>query len=335
VSTRGLSELSKGVLKGDRIAISKSISAIENRSLGSGALLKELYPHTGRAFVIGITGPPGTGKSSLVDRIIRVYRSKGQKVAVLAVDPTSPISGGAILGDRVRMLEHSLDPSVYIRSMASRGDEGGLSRAAKNAIRVLDASGSDVIIVETVGIGQAEVEIVQVADLVVVVLMPELGDEVQAIKAGLMEIGDIFAVNKSDLPGADKVIYNLQSILGEKGDWTQLSVKVSSKTGEGIESLVSTIEKYRSGFTNTENARKRKLENISEELLSNVGFTLSEKAERLLKGTKKLEEVVSEVGSRRLDPETATQLLLADLPLFANSDKQGPLEKKKSTRKKK
>jgi LAO/AO transport system kinase len=305
-----LSELSERVLKGDRIAISKTISAIENRDKGSDNLLKTLFPHTGHAFIIGVTGPPGTGKSSLVDKLAKIFRSNGNKVAILAVDPTSPVSGGAILGDRVRMLEHSLDPGVYIRSMASRGDEGGLSRAARNAIRVMDAAGNDIIIAETVGIGQAEVEIVQVADIVIVVLMPELGDEIQAIKAGLMEIGDIFAVNKCDLPGSDKVIYNLESILSLKGQWEQASVKVSAKTGEGIEELVNIIEKYRKSFASSETAKKRKLESLSDELIRNVGFVLSEKAEQSLRGSSELESVVSKVAKRELDPESATKILL-------------------------
>ncbi len=308
-----MSDLARRVLKGDRIAISKTISAIENREYNWVELLRDLFSYTGHAFVIGITGPPGTGKSSLVDRLAKVFRSKGSKVAILAVDPTSPVSGGAILGDRVRMIDHSLDSGVYIRSMASRGDEGGLSRAARNAIRVLDAAGNDLVIAETVGIGQAEVEIVQVADLVVVVLMPELGDEVQAIKAGLMEIGDIFVVNKSDLPGADKVIYNLQTILSSRGVWKQVAIKVSAKTGEGIEDLVSFIEKYRSGYVGSEAAKRRKLKSLSEELIRNVGFVLSENAEYVLRSRQELNEVVSKVANRQLDPESATKLLLKSL----------------------
>lgn len=325
-----MSDLTQRVLKGDRIAVSKTISAIENRDRNSGELLKDLFSYTGHAFVIGITGPPGTGKSSLVDRLAKIFRSRGSKVAILAVDPTSPVSGGAILGDRVRMIDHSLDPGVYIRSMASRGDEGGLSRAARNAIRVLDAAGNDLVIAETVGIGQAEVEIVHVADLVVVVLMPELGDEIQAIKAGLMEIGDIFVVNKSDLPGADKVIYNLQTILGSRGDWKQISIKVSAKTGQGMEELVSKIEKYREGYIGSEAARARKLESLREELIRNVGFVLSENAEHALRSNQEFSEVVSKVASRQLDPESATKFLLKTLsPRELELDDNGR-EKRKS-----
>lgn len=305
-----MSELVKRILKGDRLAISKAISAIENREPDSTDILKALYRHTGRGFVIGITGPPGTGKSSLVDKLASVYRMKGKTVAILAVDPSSPVSGGAILGDRVRMLGHTLDPGIYIRSMASRGDEGGLSRAARSAVRILDASGYDVIIVETVGIGQAEVEIVQIADLVIVVLMPELGDEIQASKAGMMEIGDIFAVNKSDLPGADKVIYNLLGILGQRGHWRQSSVKVSAKSGQGIENLVSIIENYRSQYDTSDLAKGKRHAKLSDELIRSVASLLAENAESALKNNPKFDEIISKVVSRDLDPMTATESLL-------------------------
>ena len=305
-----MSELSRGVLKGDRLAVSKAISAVENHTEDYASLLKDIFPHTGHAFVIGVTGPPGTGKSSLVDRLLKVYRAGGNKVAVLAVDPTSPVTGGAILGDRVRMISHTLDENVYIRSMASRGDEGGLSRAAMNTIRVLDAAQNDIVFLETVGIGQTEVEVVRVADLVIVVLMPELGDEVQAAKAGLMEIGDIFAVNKSDLPGTDKVLYNLRSVLAMKSGWRQSAVKVSAKTGEGLEEIVSKIDEYRALYEKSENLKSRKLRNISEELKQNVSAALVEYVSAKLEGSKDVEELAEKVIARKMDPESATRILL-------------------------
>ncbi len=307
---RNVSKLSSGVLKGDRLSISKAISAVENHNETYASFLKDIFPHTGHAFVVGITGPPGTGKSSLVDRLLKIYRSRGNRVAVLAVDPTSPVTGGAILGDRVRMISHTLDEGVYIRSMASRGDEGGLSHAARNAIRILDAAGNGIVLVETVGIGQAEVEVVKVADAVVVVLMPELGDEVQAAKAGLMEIGDIFAVNKSDLPGADKVLYNLHSVLTLKSGWRQCAVKVSAKTGGGLEELVSKIEEYRSFYEKSESLKERKLRNVSEELIQNVSSALVEYVKTRLDGSKYLEDLAERVLAKKIDPESATKLLL-------------------------
>ncbi len=304
-----MTPLSEGVLKGERVAISKAISSIENRDEKSSQLLNELFSHTGRAFVIGITGPPGTGKSSLVDHLARIYRSKGSRVAILAVDPSSPVSGGAILGDRVRMLNHALDPGVYIRSMASRGDEGGLSRAARNAIRVLDAAGNDVVIVETVGIGQAEVEIVSIADVTIVVLMPELGDEIQAAKAGLMEIGDIFVINKSDLPGSDRVIYNLQPALSSKDGWKQVAVKVSAKNGTGLDELVSEFEEFRKFYAEKKSGARKK-SNISKELIRNISQVLSERAETELKNDKEFDNIVNQVVERKLDPGNATSILV-------------------------
>ena len=304
-----MAELSQKVLKGDRLAVSKAITAIENRDQSSGDILKGIFPQTGRAFIVGVTGPPGTGKSSLVDQLVRLYRAKDKRIAVLAVDPSSHVSGGAILGDRVRMMSHTLDSGVYIRSMASRGDEGGLSRAARNAVRILDAAGNDVVIVETVGTGQTEVEIVRVADVVVVVLMPELGDEIQAAKAGLMEIGDIFAVNKCDLPGSDKVMYNLETVLTTKSGWHQVAVKVSAKTGEGLDNLLSALEEFRAHMQKSSDT-SRKIQNISEELLQNVSLALAEEIESSFRNDPELHEIATKVVERQIDPESAVRILV-------------------------
>jgi LAO/AO transport system kinase len=296
-------------MNGDRKAISKAISLVENREEGYEDLLAALYPRTGRAFIIGVTGPPGTGKSTLVDQMVRLFRAQNLQVAVIAIDPTSPVSGGAILGDRVRMLDHALDQGVYIRSMASRGDEGGLSRGAKNSVRILDAAGNDIVIVETVGTGQAEVEIVKVADVIVVVLMPELGDEIQAIKAGLMEIGDIFVVNKSDLPGADRVIYDIDAILSEKhSGWKQIAMAVSSKTGKGLGALVESLKDYRNLQNSNATLAQRK-ERLKEEVIEAAVFSLAQTARKSISSDPELESLLERVGKRELDPEGAARLL--------------------------
>jgi LAO/AO transport system kinase len=244
-----LSKLAADIKKGDRVALARGITLAENEPRKVAALLRHMGP-PGRSFVVGITGPPGTGKSSLVDRLIGSYKKKGIRVGVIAVDPTSPLTGGALLGDRIRMTSHTADKNVFIRSMASRGWSGGLSRAATNAIRLMDAAGFDVVFLETVGIGQSDIEVVGVSHAVLVVLMPGLGDDIQVSKAGLMEIGDVYVVNKSDLEGADPMVVSILSLFrGTKR--TPPVLKVSALSGEGIEKLVGAIDtiwgKFESG----------------------------------------------------------------------------------------
>jgi LAO/AO transport system kinase len=229
------------------VALAKGITLAENDPIRASGLLSRLGV-PGRAFVVGVTGPPGTGKSSLVDRLIEAYRRKGLRVGVIAVDPTSPITGGALLGDRIRMTDHAGDRRVFIRSMASRGWSGGLSRATSQVIRLMDAAGFDLILLETVGIGQSDIEVVGVAHAVLVVLMPGLGDDIQVSKAGLMEVGDIYIVNKSDLEGADNMVVNLLSVF-RGSSRTPSVLKVSALSGEGVEKLESAIDSIRSKFT--------------------------------------------------------------------------------------
>ncbi len=238
--------IASSIRKGDRVALAKGITLAENDPARASGLLRRLGV-PGRAFVVGVTGPPGTGKSSLVDRLIEAYRRAGLKVAVIAVDPSSPITGGALLGDRIRMTGHTGDRKVFIRSMASRGWSGGLSRATSQVIRLMDAAGFDLILLETVGIGQSDIEVVGVAHAVIVILMPGLGDDIQVSKAGLMEIGDVYVVNKSDLEGADNMVVSLLSVF--RGSARSPPVlKVSALSGDGIEELKGAIDAIRSEF---------------------------------------------------------------------------------------
>ncbi len=232
---------------GDVRTLARAISVVENRAPGWSDLLKALFPHSGHARVIGLTGAPGAGKSTLVDHLARFYRRQNHSVGIVAVDPTSPYTGGAILGDRIRMQEHFADPGIYIRSMATRGSLGGLARTTADVTTVLDASGRDIILIETVGVGQDEIDIVRLADITVVILVPGMGDDVQTIKAGIMEIADIFVINKSDREGAERVereIRALQSLALRHDGWTPPIVKTVATDGTGIDDLAAAIADY-------------------------------------------------------------------------------------------
>jgi LAO/AO transport system kinase len=269
-----------------------------------------LYPHTGGAFTIGVTGPTGTGKSTLVDKIIEEYRKRELSVGVLAIDPSSAFTGGALLGDRVRMMDHSLEKKVYIRSMASRGDLGGLARAARNTIRVLDAAGMDVIIVETVGAGQTEVQIASTVDATVVVLMPQLGDEVQAFKAGFAEIGDLFVINKSDIVNPAKTIYNIASGLQVKDGWRPPVLKTVAVKGTGIPAVVDSLEKFQKHLEAGGLREKRLRKRIESELVDAAFSDFYHQTVRRLGDQKELDSLVARVVKRELDPETAASRLV-------------------------
>lgn len=266
------------VLAGDRVAMSRAISIVENDSPGARALLDGLFPKTGRAYRVGITGPPGAGKSTITSRLARHYRAQGRTVGILAVDPTSPFTGGALLGDRIRMSDVELDTGVFIRSMASRGSLGGLSRKATEAADVLDAAGKDIILLETVGVGQSELDIARAADTTVVVLVPESGDSIQAMKAGLMEIADFFVLNKADRAEADQAVTGIQMILGFRpsGAWNPTVLKAVARAGEGIVEVALEVEAHRKFLEESGFLRQRRSLRLEDRIAGLVEETVRE-----------------------------------------------------------
>jgi LAO/AO transport system kinase len=298
---------------GDVRALARAISTVENRAPGSSDLLKALFPHSGRARVIGLTGSPGAGKSTLVDQLARLYRKESHTVGIIAVDPTSPYTGGAILGDRIRMQEHFADPGIYIRSMATRGSLGGLARTTADVTTVLDASGRDVILIETVGVGQDEVDIVRLADITIVILVPGMGDDVQTIKAGIMEIADIFVINKSDHEGAERVereIRGLQSLALRRDGWTPPIVKTVASAGSGVEELAAAISTYEDYLQKENLTLKKSAENWQQRLVEMLRDIMLEKA-RAQMGDGKLSQLAAEVAGHKRDPYTLVEEIAA------------------------
>jgi LAO/AO transport system kinase len=309
--------LSERIRAGDIRAAARLMRQIDD---GGGAeteeTLRALHPHTGGAFVVGITGPPGAGKSTLVDALIRLWRREGQRVGVAAIDPSSPVTGGAILGDRIRMQSHALDDGVFIRSLATRGQLGGLSRAAADVVAVLDALGSAIVVVETVGVGQDEVDIAMLADLVVVVLVPGLGDEVQALKAGLIEVADLFVINKADREGADRAARDLQTTLGLREgtpDHREI-LKVVAHSGQGVAELATTLGRMRDQQRASEELGARRQRQAEARLRAILLDRLRRQAEAALSRLGGLGVLAEQVASRRLDPYTAVNQLLPPQP---------------------
>lgn len=304
------------ILSGDRRAIAKAISMIENEDPKIGDIISQLYPKTGNAFVVGITGPPGTGKSTLINSLIENYRKLNKKIGVLAIDPSSPITGGSLLGDRLRMNTHNLDPNVYIRSMSSGNKSGGLSKYTRRSLSILDASGLDLIIVETVGAGQSEVDILKITDAVVIVLMPELGDDIQIYKAGLMEIGDIFVVNKSDLDGSDQMYTKILTASKQKNDnWIPKVIKTTSIDGSGIDDLIHSITEREKFLKDSSKHSSTEENNIKDEILSVVIENISQTLREKIKNHPDFQNVVEQVLSKEIDPEQAAILIKEKLQI--------------------
>jgi len=294
---------------GEPLALARTISAVENRAPGWSELLKALFPHTGKARIIGLTGAPGSGKSTLVDQLAKHYRKENQTVGIIAVDPTSPYTGGAILGDRIRMQDHHADTGIYIRSMATRGSLGGLARATADVATVLDASGRDRILIETVGVGQDEVDIVRLADVTVVILVPGMGDDVQTIKAGIMEIADIFVINKSDRDGAERVereIRALQSLATRNDGWTPPVVKTVATEGTGTKELADAIIGYEAYLKRENLSFKKNVENWQERLIEMLRDAMLEKARAQMDGGS-VARYAAEIAEHKRDPYTLVE----------------------------
>jgi LAO/AO transport system kinase len=294
----------RDLCSGDARAVARAISIVENHAPGWIELLKDLFPQTGRALTLGLTGSPGAGKSTLVDQLAKLYRKDDQKVGIIAVDPTSPYTGGAILGDRIRMQDHFSDPGIYIRSMATRGSLGGLARATADASLVLDASGRNIVMIETVGVGQDEVDVVRVADITIVILVPGMGDDVQIIKAGIMEIADIFVINKSDHEGSERVekeIRALQSLATRQDGWAPPVVKTVATTATGVQELADAITKYRQFLLSKDLLRKRRADNWETRLVEMLRDTLLEKARTQL-SARDLSRLAADIAEHKRDP---------------------------------
>jgi GTPase len=306
------------VLAGDRRAVARAISAVEDKEPEGRELVKRLFPKTGRAFVVGITGAPGAGKSTLVEKLAKDYRAAGRTVGICAVDPTSPFTGGAVLGDRIRMQQLATDEGVYIRSMATRGHLGGLAAAAHDVAAILDAAGFEFVLIETVGVGQDEVEVARLADVTVLLLVPGMGDDVQTFKAGVMEIADIFVVNKADRPGADRVVQEVAAMLSisARPDGRQPAiVKTAATTGVGVATLRQELEKFRASARGGPLGQRRQREQWRARLLELLRERLFEKvvAERLSDG--EIDARVEDILARRADPYTVVEALIDARPL--------------------
>ncbi len=308
--------LAQRLLDGDKRALARAISLVEADDPEGWALVREVYPRTGNASIVGFTGPPGVGKSTLIASLTRLERERERTVAVLSIDPSSPFTKGALLGDRIRLTEHFLDPGVFIRSMATRGALGGLSEAALQTALLMDASGRDLVLLETVGVGQAEVDIIDHADTVVLVLMPGSGDSIQALKAGVMEIPDVIVVNKADHPLTDTMVREIKGVLalGPKGDWEVPIIRSEAVRGEGVEALADALTEHHDFIVAEGTLSERRRRNLMNEVLAIASFRMRRELEESVRENDEVRELLDKVVSRELDPASAATTILEREP---------------------
>jgi LAO/AO transport system kinase len=304
--------LAAGVLDGDRRALARAITLVENGDPMAYDVVRELYPRTGNAYALGLTGPPGVGKSSLISALVRHVRARDTRVGVISVDPSSPFSHGALLGDRIRLADHFLDPGVFIRSMGTRGHLGGLAEATLQALLVLDAAGKELVMLETVGTGQSEVEVIGIADTVLLVLMPGSGDSVQALKAGIMEIPDVIAINKMDHPAAKTMLNEVRSILalGGESDWRAPIVLTDATRGENVPELWEKIEAHRAYLEESGQLEERRAKNLAGEVFAVASARAKQHLEHAVRDDAELRRLLDEVQRRELDPLSAVREIL-------------------------